>query len=102
MNPSSQPIKAKMLTIEGTLVMFLFLDPHSFLILTDSGGAQWTVEWNGAKVLRRQGVTADTLKPGDHVAVTGYPAEHGPKLYLMNITRPSDNWEWRRGKSTTA
>ena len=84
-----------MLTIEGTLVMFLFLDPHSFVILTDRHGAQWTVEWNSAKVLRRQGVAASTLKAGDHVVVTGYP-EHGPKLYLMDITRPSDNWQWHR------
>ena len=69
---------------------------HFFVILTDRHGAQWTAEWNSAKVLRRQGVEASTLKVGDHVVVTGHPAEHGPKLYLMNITRPSDGWEWRR------
>ena len=83
-------------TIEGTLVMFLFIDPHSFVILTDKHGAQWTVQWNSAKVLRRQGVAPDTLKPGDHVIVTGYPAVEEHKLDLVSITRPSDNWEWRR------
>lgn len=81
-----------MLTTEGTLVMFLFMDPHSFVILTDRSGAQWTAEWNSAKVLARQGVASDTLKPGDHVVVTGYPAQHGPRLYLTDITRPSDKW----------
>ena len=85
-----------MVTIEGTLVMFIFIHPHSFVILTDKDGAKWTVEWDSANVLRRQGVGSDTLKPGDHVAVTGYPAQKEHLLRLMNITRPLDGWEWRQ------
>ena len=93
---SPQPAKANTLTIEGTLVMFVFIDPHSFVILTDNAGAQWTVEWVSAKILRRQGVEASTLKAGDHVVVVGEPAEKEHKLHLVGITRPSDGWEWRQ------
>ena len=92
----TSPTKAKMLTIEGALVIFLFIDPHSFLVLTDSDGAEWTVEWESAKLLRRQGVAPDTLKPRDHVAAVGYTAEKEYRLRLEKITRPSDHWEWRR------
>ena len=40
--------KANMLTIEGSLVMFLFMNPHSFVIVKDKNGAQWTAEWESA------------------------------------------------------
>ena len=68
------------------------------VVLTDKDGAKWTVEWDSAKDLRRQGVAPDTLKPGDHVTVTGYPTQKEHVLRLMNITRPSDSLEWRQRK----
>ena len=41
-------------------------------------------------------VTRDTLKPGDHVVVTGNPgrdpSEH--RIRLHKIVRPSDGWKW--------
>ena len=93
---SLRPAKANTWTIEGKLVMFIFIDPNSFVILTDKQGAQWTVEWNSARVLRRQGVAPDTLKPGDHVVVVGEPTQKEHGLHLVSIMRPSDSWEWHR------
>ena len=93
---SPKPAKDWMLTIEGTLVMFVFIDPHCFVVLTDSDGTKWTVEWESAKVLSRQGVASDTLKPGEHIVVVGYPAAREHQVRLENIARPLDNWEWRR------
>jgi thiamine monophosphate kinase len=56
---------------------------------------RWAVEWGGAAALRGQ-VTRDTLKPGEHVVVTGNPgrnpADH--RLRLRRISRPADGWEW--------
>ena len=96
---SPEFVKANMLTIEGTLVMFLFMNPRSFVIVKDKNGAQWTAEWESANSLRRHGVASDTLQSGDHVALTGYLAEKEHRLeQLMKITRPVDNWEWRRRK----
>ena len=61
-------------TVEGTLVAFLYRNPHAFLHLnvTDESGetVRWAVEWGGATSLTGQNVTRDTLKPGDQVVGT--------------------------------
>ena len=87
-------------TIEGDLVELRWQNPHSvvYVIVRDeSGGVQrYTVEWEAGLQLSRQGVTHDTLKPGDHVIITGNPSrrleEHA--LLLRTIVRPKDGWRW--------
>lgn len=90
-------------TVEGDLVQFLYRNPHSFVELKakdpgTGGFVTWTVEWNGAGRLGRVGVTAETLKPGDHVIIIGQPGrrpeEH--RMHLLSITRSSDGWKWDR------
>ena len=88
------------ITIEGTLVQFLYRNPHSFVKVDapDSEGKMqtWSVEWGGGGQLTQEHVTRDTLKYGDHVIVTGNPgrdaAEH--RIRLHKIVRPSDGWKW--------
>src|SRR5215467_13481880 len=58
--------------IEGTLVEFDYRSPHSFVIVdaTDpktGEAARWAVEWRSGSRLGREGVSKETLKPGDHV-----------------------------------
>jgi hypothetical protein len=87
-------------TVEGKLVQFLFRNPHSFVHIEapdDKGEAQtWAVEWGGGGQLSREGVARDTLKPGDHVIVSGNPgrnpADH--RIRMRSISRPSDGWKW--------
>jgi thiamine monophosphate kinase len=87
-------------SIEGDLVQFMFRNPHSFVTVLakdDKGEMQrWAVEWGAGGQLGRQGVTRDTLKPGDHVIITGDPSrtpgDH--RLRMRNIVRPSDGWKW--------
>ena len=86
--------------IEGKVVQFLFRNPHSFLHVEapDEKGAMqvWNIEWGGGGVLGRQGVSRDTLKPGDRVIVVGQPGrvpeEH--RLRMVNLTRLADGWKW--------
>ena len=88
------------ITVEGTLTQFLFRNPHSFVKVQapdDKGDMQtWSVEWGGGAQLDREHVTRDTLKPGDHVIVTGNPGrdptEH--RIRLHKIVRPADGWKW--------
>jgi hypothetical protein len=88
------------ITIHGKLVQFLYRNPHSFVHVEapdDKGQMQtWAVEWGAGGQLGRQGVTRETLKPGDDVIVTGYPgrdpADH--RLRMLTITRTSDGWKW--------
>src|SRR5258708_16509445 len=65
-------------TVEGDLVQFLYQNPHSFVELKSKDPntgemVTWSIEWNGAGRLGRVGVTAETLKPGDHVIITRQP-----------------------------
>lgn len=81
-------------TIEGDLVQFLFRNPHSFVhvMVKEKDGSQvrYAVEWGGAGQLGGQGVTRETLKPGDHVIITGAPgrnpADH--RVRMVSLYRP--------------
>jgi len=86
--------------IEGDLVQFMYRNPHSFVQLEapdDKGVVQrWSIEWGAGGQLGRQGVTRETLKPGDHVVIVGNPGRNPEdhRLRMVNITRPSDCWKW--------
>ncbi len=90
----------KTVTVEGTLVQFLFRNPHSFVHVEapdDKGAMQrWAVEWAAGPELGRSGINRETLKPGDQIKVTGNPgrndADH--RLRLVSIERPKDGWKW--------
>jgi hypothetical protein len=87
--------------IEGTLVQFVLRNPHSFVYLETPGengqAKRWTIEWLAGLQLNRQGVTGDTLKFGDHLVITGFPARDPQelRLSLRTIARPRDGWKWR-------
>jgi Family of unknown function (DUF6152) len=87
-------------TVEGELVQFLFRNPHSFVHVEgkDAQGqvVRYAVEWGAGLQLNRQGVTRETLKPGDHVIITGNPGRNPEdhRLRMRTITRPSDGWKW--------
>ena len=87
--------------IEGKLVEFDYRSPHSFVIVdvadSKTGEAvRWAVEWRSGARLGREGVTRETLKPGDRVIVIGHPGrnpgEH--RLHMWGINRPSDGWKY--------
>jgi Family of unknown function (DUF6152) len=91
----------KKVTIEGDLVQFLYRNPHSFVHVESKDPStgetiRWAVEWGAGGQLGRQGVTRETLKPGDHVVVVGNPGRNPEdhRLRMVNITRPSDGWKW--------
>jgi hypothetical protein len=90
----------KKVTVEGELVQFLYRNPHSFVHVEvkDANGemVRWAVEWGAGGQLGRQGVTRETLKPGDHVIIVGNPGRNPEdhRLRMVNVTRPSDGWKW--------
>jgi hypothetical protein len=87
-------------TIEGTVVQFLFRNPHSFVhvMAPDKNGKMviWAVEWGAGGALGADNVKSDTLKPGDKVIVTGNPARDAAshRLRMRAIERPADGWKW--------
>jgi hypothetical protein len=90
----------KTIKIEGKIAQFIFRNPHSFVhvIVPDETGAmvRWAIEWQGAGQLGNQGMSAQTLKAGDTIIVTGNPgrdpAEH--RMRMVTIRRPSDGFGW--------
>ena len=87
-------------TIEGSLVQYVFRNPHSFVHVEapDRKGQQvrWAVEWGSGQQLSGQGVAADTLKFGDHVVITGNPGRNPEdhRMRMHSIVRPKDGWMW--------
>lgn len=93
--------------IEGKLLQFMFRNPHSFVHVEapdETGKLQrWAVEWGGAGQLSGQGVTSQTLRVGDVVAITGNPgrdpSDH--RLRMQYLRRSSDGFEWGRKPGET-
>ncbi len=85
--------------IEGTLVQFLYRNPHSFVHVEakdEKGEKQvWSIEWGAAGQLNLTG-GREALKPGDPVVVVGNPGRNpeAHRLRMVNITRTSDGWKW--------
>jgi hypothetical protein len=90
----------KTITVEGKLVQFMFRNPHSFVHVEapdDKGTMEtWAVEWGGGGQLSREGVSRDSLKPGDHVIITGNPGRNPEdhRVRMRSIKRLSDGFDW--------
>jgi Family of unknown function (DUF6152) len=78
---------AKLTTLQGTVVAFKFMNPHTELTLDvkDSGGkiTRWSLEANSLVTMSRMGWTRDMFKPGDQITVTGNATKNG--TYAMRL-----------------
>ena len=63
-------------TLEGTVTAFRFTNPHGTLVF-DVDGEEWRAETNAPVVLRRRGWTRTSLRPGQHVTVSGWRSRDG-------------------------
>jgi hypothetical protein len=99
--------RSRPVTIEGIVARFQFVHPHPFLLIDVKDGAgnaqPWRLEMDNLNELAEIGVTADTLKPGDRVVVSGSLARTQPQsLYLRRLDRPADGfWYEQLGQSPT-
>ena len=86
-------------TIEGELVQFLMRNPHAFVHVMvkqpDGTTVRYVVEWGSPAQLSGR-VSRDTLKPGDHVVISGNPGRNASdhRVRLLTFTRPKDGWSW--------
>lgn len=94
-------------TVEGELVQFLFRNPHSFVHLMvkekDGTMARYAIEWGGTGQLAGQGITRETLKPGDVVVVVGSPGRNpiDKRVRLITLQRPKDGFVWGKKPGET-
>jgi len=86
-------------TIEGDLVQFVLRNPHSFVEINvpqpDGTVARYVVEWGSPAQLRGK-INRDSLKPGDHLIITGNPGRNAEdhRVRLLTFRRPKDGWSW--------
>lgn len=89
-------------TVEGTIVSIVIRSPHSYLEVEAPDRSRrmrvWAVEWGDSQTVRAH-VTRGTLRPGDHVVVTGEPARDDGawRVRLLSLVRPNDGWQWHEG-----
>ena len=92
-------IENQSITIEGDLVQFVLRNPHSFVDVNvtqpDGSMARYVVEWGSPSQLQGK-INRDTLKPGDHVVITGNPGRNADdhRVRLLTFKRPKDGWSW--------
>jgi len=69
--------ESRLVTVLGVVTQFKFVNPHALMYMdvTDPSGkvARWTIEFAGRLNLSNLGWTADSIKSGEHVTVTGNP-----------------------------
>jgi len=93
---------SKEIKLEGTIVQFVYRNPHSFVHIEapDPEGVQqrWAIEWGGTSQLTGQGVKRDTLKVGDQVEIVGRPSRVPGEYRVLMVTllRPADGFAWGR------
>jgi hypothetical protein len=100
---AAQYFEDRTISIEGDLVRFEFRNPHAWVYVLVPGERgetrEYGGEWSNVKRLVQQGVTKNTLKPGDRLVLTGSPArnlsEHA--LHVKRIERRGDGWVWGGG-----
>jgi hypothetical protein len=84
--------KTKPVRVKGTVVQFHQINPHSFIFLdqkeVDGSIRRWAVEGPSLLQLRRRGLAADFLKPGDVVEVCGYVPKE-PIVWQLGSADPS-------------
>jgi len=73
--------ETRLVTISGVVTEFKFVNPHAIMYMdvTDASGkvSKWTVEFAGRLNLSNVGWTADSIKSGERVTVTGNPTHIG-------------------------
>ena len=93
-------LEEQSVSIEGVVTEFHYVNPHAWVYISarDVEGVLRAVgaEWSNPARLAQAKIGKDTLKPGDHVIVTGSPSRDTQdyKIHLKHIVRPSDGWTW--------
>lgn len=78
----------KSVKVTGKVTSFRFTNPHGTVALNvtkpDGKVEEWRAETNAPVILSRRGWTRDSVKPGQTITISGWPARDGRKyLRLM-------------------
>jgi hypothetical protein len=82
----------QIVTLEGTVKEWRWMNPHTWLILSvesaDGKTQEWAVEGRPPGILGRAGWSSTILQPGEHVTVHASPAKNGdPEAIIARVTK---------------
>ena len=80
----------RLITVAGVVSQFRFVNPMMSMHVTDESGEviKWTVEFSGRLNLSNVGWTADSIKSGERVTVTGNPTHTGSdRMFFRKLVR---------------
>ena len=87
----------KIVSVSGVVTEFRFRNPHGLLFFTaqreDGSEEAWKAETNSPNILRRRGWDEHSLKFGDRITVTGYPARDGTHYLRIYKIKFADGHE---------
>jgi hypothetical protein len=97
--------RCKAVTLAGEIRGVEWVNPHIRIQLRTTDVGDYFVEWFSLLQLQQAGIAPDTLRPGDHVVVSGN-AMRDPSMKVLSllteIRRPSDDWRWALGRERPA
>jgi hypothetical protein len=82
----------QIVTLEGTVKEWRWMNPHTWLLMTVEGAdgktVEWAVEGRPPGILGRAGWSSTILKPGERVTVHASPAKNGdPEGIIARVTK---------------
>jgi uncharacterized protein DUF6152 len=82
----------RVITVSGVVTQFKFVNPHAmmFMDVKDESGKvlPWVVEFAGRLNLSEVGWTAESIKAGERVTVTGNPTHTGSqRMFFRKLVR---------------
>ena len=93
-------LEADQITVSGVVKEFQFINPHVYIIIdvTDGDGVpeEWKIESTSRNRLVRIGWTADSVKVGQTVTATGFPAWKGRAVDSERIIVEDTGLVWER------
>ena len=80
----------KSVTVKGAVTNFQFINPHVIISLDVKDDKGVVQNWQGGLTspnhLMRSGWTKDTLKTGDVITISGFPAKSGaPEMWIQKV-----------------
>lgn len=86
--------KDREITLRGTVVEFIWRNPHVFLMwnVKDENGkaVQWTGEMSAPTTMIQLGMNRNSLKPGDEIIAVVSPSKTGNPLSLIRKISMAD------------
>jgi hypothetical protein len=84
----------KSVTVKGSVTNFQFINPHVTIAMDVKDDKGNVLNWQGALTspnhLMRSGWSKDTLKTGDVITISGFPAKTGaPEIWIQKVVLAS-------------